>query len=133
LSRASDAAVRQVIEECNTYFQRKPYRQWFDQLGNFILKALDASYYDTSACHLDLVQWATDPTWGRLTPSNKRKQLLEADSPFLLEQLRNEKIKLLLVNGMGVWRQLRMLPRTKPLRGGTASLPSVISLYATHV
>lgn len=111
LSIASEDAVRQVVEECNDYFQREPY-QWFNQLQNFILKELDASYYDYSACHLDLVQWATNPTWGSL-PSNTRKQLLKADCPFLLEQLRNEKIKLLLVNGTGVFVHLQKLTAMK--------------------
>lgn len=32
--------------------------------------------------------------------------MLNADSPFLVEQLSNENIELLLVNGMGVVRQL---------------------------
>ena len=32
LSRAPHETVLQVLEECNTYFQRQPYRQWFDKL-----------------------------------------------------------------------------------------------------
>jgi hypothetical protein len=109
LSRASDDVVRQVVEECNTYFHRNPYGQWFDQLER-ILAAVDNSYYDdSSACHLDLVQWATDPTWSRLKPPHIRAQLLGSDGPFLLQQLRNEQIKLLLVNGMGVIRRLQKL------------------------
>jgi hypothetical protein len=108
LSCASDDTVRQVVEECNAYFQGKPYNQWFNQLES-ILAALKVSYKDSSACHLDLVQWATNPTWSRLKPANVRSQLLRADGPFLLEQLRNEKIKLLLVNGKGAFVQLQKL------------------------
>ncbi|MGD0090158.1 MAG: hypothetical protein ABSE73_09580 [Planctomycetota bacterium] len=99
--------IAQVLEECNGYFKpnRNPYRRWFDPLDK-ILKACGASYYDGSACHLDLVQWATDPTWGNLRPADLRSRLIEADSPFLVKQLRNENIRLLLVNGMGVKREL---------------------------
>jgi hypothetical protein len=102
LSASSPAAV---FGACNSYFLRKPYTQWFDRF-NAILKAFDASYYDGSACHLDLVQWATDPTWNRLEGSIKER-LIEEDAPFLLNQLReNPGISLLLVNGGGAWKQL---------------------------
>jgi hypothetical protein len=109
LSLASEKTIRQVVEDCNDYFHRKPYKKWFDQL-EVILKTVGASYYDdSSACHLDLVQWATEPTWGHLKPPHIRTQLLGSDGPFLLQQLQNEQIKLLLVNGMAVIRRLRKL------------------------
>ena len=106
LSNAPQEAIARVLDDCNTYFRRNPLRQWFDQLER-ILKAIGASYYDGSACHLDLVQWATDPTWGDLRPAALRKRLLDADASFLIEQLCNENIRLLLVNGMGVFQRLR--------------------------
>jgi hypothetical protein len=96
--------VVKVLEGCHDYFQRKPYRWWFDQLTP-MLTACDASYYNGSACHLDLVQWATKSTWGSL-PSAVRSQLLANDSPFLAGQLRNPRLRWLLVNGMSVIRQL---------------------------
>ena len=108
LSRAPEDAIRQVVEDCNTYFRRNPYHRWFNQLER-VLKVIDASYYDHSACHLDLVQWATDPAWGKLRLPNVRHQLLESDGPFLLQQLRNEQIRVLLINGRGVIRQLQKL------------------------
>lgn len=107
LTTASDEAVRRIFEGCNSYFGRQPYRRWFDKLER-ILKPLGASYYDRAdrgsacqACHLDLVQWATDPTWSKLPPA-KREQLLEFDVPFLRRQLFEGNIKLLLMNGGGV-------------------------------
>jgi hypothetical protein len=65
------------------------------------LKKLGASYYDGSACHLDLVQWATDPVWGQLPPPEKAK-LIDADLCFLDRQLSREKIRILLLNGSGI-------------------------------
>ena len=106
LTNAPLDVIGRVIDDCNGYFQRNPYRNWFGQLEP-IVKAIGASYYNGSACHLDLVQWATDPTWGNLQPASLRKRLLAADAPFLIEQLRNENIRMLLVNGMGVLHQLR--------------------------
>ena len=107
LSRAPHETVLQVLDECNTYFERQPYRQWFDRLEP-ILAAFGASYYDRSGCHLDLVQWATDPTWAKLKAA-VRKRLLADDAPFLARQLENERLRLMLVNGMGALRELRRL------------------------
>ena len=100
LGKAPAAAIHQVLADCNGYFQRNPYRRWFDQLEP-VLKACGASYYDETACHLDLVQWATDPAWSNL-PIEVQRRLLRDDAPFLLEQLTNENIEILLLNGQMV-------------------------------
>ncbi len=99
-------AVAQVVHDCHSYFQRNPYRIWFDQLEK-ILKACGVSYYDGSACHLDLVQWATNPTWGKIKSRELQNQLIDADAKFLRHQLTAENINLLLVNGRGVKDQLQ--------------------------
>src|SRR5437016_1012532 len=44
LSKAPLEVIARVLEDCNGYFQRKPYRQWFDQLQP-ILNHCGASYY----------------------------------------------------------------------------------------
>lgn len=100
LGELSGAQVEQVLKSCRTYFQRQPYRRWFDDLEG-VLNPLGASYYDGSACHLDLAQWATEPAWGRLQPA-ARQRLLRDGIPFLLEQLRRSFIHLLLLNGTSV-------------------------------
>jgi len=105
LSIAPVSKVLEVLEECNSYFQRRPYREWFDQFMP-MLRNCDASYYEGSACHLDLVQWATDPTWGKLE-RNVRKRLIAEDAGFLASQLQCENLRLMLVNGIGAWKQLR--------------------------
>jgi hypothetical protein len=64
------------------------------------VKHVGASYYDGSACHLDLVQWATDPVWSGLDPA-EAEALLKADIPFLRQQLAQEEIRLVLLNGTG--------------------------------
>jgi hypothetical protein len=97
--------IEQVLADCDRYFYGRPYRRWFDQLEP-ILQACSGSYYDGTACHLDLVQWATDPTWAQLDPA-VRARLIRQDAAFINAQLQNEGIRLLLVNGNGVLTQLR--------------------------
>src|SRR4051794_16684783 len=62
LTSAPDATVERVLAGCNGYFRRRPYN-WFNKLER-VLRYVGASYFDDTACHLDLVQWATDPVWG---------------------------------------------------------------------
>ena len=100
LEDAQTATIERVLARCNDYFAGNPYRRWFDQLEP-ILNAVQVSYYDGSACHLDLSQWATDPTWNELD-GGIRQRLIADGAPFLAEQLRNEMIELLLLNGRAV-------------------------------
>lgn len=100
LCTAPGDIVARVLAGCDGYFQRNPYWQWFRPLEE-LLRGLDASYIDASACHLDLVQWATDPIWRELTPPTRRA-LITADAAFLRQQLTQERITMLLLNGRGV-------------------------------
>ena len=105
LDHASDTVVAEVVADCIGYFQRNPYRRWFDQLQR-ILDPLGVSYYNGSAAHLDLVQWATDPVWRHLSPPT-RARLLRDDAAFLRQQLENEQIAVLLLNGRSVIAHLQ--------------------------
>src|SRR5205823_98443 len=80
--------------------ERNPYRRWFDVLER-VLNSVGVSYYRGTACHLTLVQWATNPTWA-LLPESSREALLERDVPFLAERLAAERIEVVLLNGRSV-------------------------------
>jgi hypothetical protein len=100
LREAPQEHIARVYDGCSTYFQRNPYRRWFDLLEE-PLQALGASYYQGSAAHLDLAQWATDPVWGKL-PSADRLTLINDGRDFLRWQLAQPKLQLALVNGRTV-------------------------------
>lgn len=100
LSTVSRDLIRRVFDGCNGYFLRCPYRKWFDVLEK-VLRRLGVSYYTGTACHLDFVQWATDPTWGELRRLH-RERLMERDLSFLQQQLSQENLRLLLLNGSGI-------------------------------
>jgi hypothetical protein len=63
-----------VVADCAAYFQRNPYRRWFDPLDELLRAGVGASFYDGTACHLDLVQWATDPVWGQMSDERARRR-----------------------------------------------------------
>jgi hypothetical protein len=124
LESASADTVCRVFYACNNYFHRCPYR-WFNPLEK-ILKHIGASYYDGSACHLDLVQWATNPVWRRLSRSDQTK-LIDADLPFLNAQFSKEEFRLLLLNGTGIKEEYEerlggRLTESPLLRGGRLRL-----------
>jgi|HubBroStandDraft_6_1064221.scaffolds.fasta_scaffold21813_3 hypothetical protein len=116
LDELTDAQADEVLEECASYFSRNPYRQWFDQLDDLIGVACDASYYDGSACHLDLVPWATGPAWGQIEAS-ARERLLAAGVPLLGRQLDRYAFDVVLLNGRGVIEEI--------LAAGLAELSAV--------
>ena len=95
--------IRNAIEECAGYFLpgRNPYRRWFDPLDEILRAALGVSFYDHTACHLDLVQWATRPAWGEL-PKQAREILLLEGLPHLQCLLRHGSVRTVLLNGRQV-------------------------------
>jgi hypothetical protein len=114
-----DASLGSVIvDECAGYFERRPYH-WFLPLDRILREGADVSYFEGSACHLDLVQWATSPLWSGLDDS-VRARLLAEDEPFLVRQFRQEHYRLVVVNGRTVMRWVE--------RAGLASWKKVVQL-----
>jgi hypothetical protein len=82
---------------------------WFGHLEKVLQPGLGVSYRDGFACHLDLVQWATKPKWSSLDKQTQNV-LLQDGTEHLQNQLLNEKISHVVVNGTSVWNELK---RTK--------------------
>jgi hypothetical protein len=119
-----------LMADCVGYFRRNPYRSWFDPLNEVVRAATKASYYDNSACHLDLVQWATDPTWGSL-PEWARRLLLSEGLPHFLYLLRQSCIRIVLLNGIKVVEQVRSSGLVRLERCGRMPVSATVpcSLY----
>lgn len=95
--QVDERAAAAIIDDCASYFERNPYR-WFNVLDRVLTEALGVSYFHKTACHLDLVQWATDPIWKELG-RDQQERLLEGDREFLRRQLTHEGYKVAIVNG----------------------------------
>ncbi len=129
----TDSQVLQVIHDCARYFDpdRNPYRQWFDPLDRLLRDGIDVSYYDSTACHLDLVQWATDPVWRGIEDEDVRRLLLEDGLAHLCTQLRRENIRLVLLNGRTVLDQVQAVGLADLIPAGELELGrTTCSLYA---
>jgi hypothetical protein len=115
----TDEQVQKIVGASDLYFQNNPYH-WFNDLDKILKGGFNASYFDGSACHLDLSQWATDPTWSSLTKA-QQQLLLDDGVEHLQFQLTSRNISHVIVNGRAVWEEIK---RTK-----TAEFNDVDKIY----
>ncbi|MBP2416870.1 hypothetical protein ACFFOM_15380 [Microlunatus capsulatus] len=103
--------ARQAVEDCNRYFDhdRNHYHKWFGPLDKLLAAAIGGGYGDGTACHLDLVQWATDPVWGKLANRADKEALLREGRPHLELLLARSNVRLILANGRAVVDQLQRI------------------------
>ncbi len=94
----TDEQVAATIDRSYRYFRVNPHRPRFAALQELLTGIGAGSYDDDTACHLHLVQWATNPAWSGLTPA-VRTQLIAADADFLRWQLGTAAVQRVLVNG----------------------------------
>lgn len=98
-----------VIQGCFSYFENNPY-EWFDALQEYALNPVGASFKNGTACHLDLVQWATDPVWqDPKMPKEIKSLLLNDDKDFLEYQLTHYNFSHVFLNGSTVLNQVEKL------------------------
>lgn len=94
--------LRSIGNSCSSYFLGNPYDRWFRRLDQIIAGA-NASYYGglVSACHLDLIPYATEQKWTDLT-FRQRSLLLAVSADTLALLLRDSRVQLLILNGQSV-------------------------------
>lgn len=104
-SLSREQAIK-VIEGCYSYFKTKNHYDWFEHLNSNMNAYFKADYYDGSAAHLDLVQWATHPVWGGIKNKKTKELLLNADINFLNHQINMKDYEAIYLNGATVFEQL---------------------------
>ena len=89
--------------KCKYYFLGNPYWSWFSHLEELLLQV--GASYKTTACHLDLSPWATDPIFGNLNPQ-QQQNLLNHDRDFLNWQIVESPIRTVLFTGATVYKTI---------------------------
>ncbi len=104
---ADHEALRNILSACEEYFDVNPYGRWFGVLERLLI-ALDASYYGTgaSACHIDVVPFATHAKWGEL-PRAAQADLLRMGLDATALLLRDSRVQVLVLNGRSVASALK--------------------------
>lgn len=95
-SPLADDHGRAILDGCASYFGVNMYA-WFKPLNRILTESIGAAYGE-SACHLDLVQWATKPVWRNLNATSQQT-LLKDGVRFLARQIETERYPLVVVNG----------------------------------
>ena len=119
----SPAQAEDVVAASRRYFRTNPYLKWFSPMERWILEPLGASYFDGSACHLDLSQWATQPVWKNLAES-QRAELLRQDAPFLEQQIEEGRFRLIVLNGKSAISQMMTAGIVELERTNSVKTPS---------
>ena len=101
----ADADIRHIERIWETYclyFSSNPYNSWFNTL-EYVIAGANVSYYDSnmSACHLDLIPYATSEKWSFLTQT-QRRLLISMTGDTLGTILRESSILTLILNGSSV-------------------------------
>ena len=126
----TESQIAQVIADCASYFGRQPYLRWFLPLDAVLRAGLGVSYFDASACHLDLVQWATSPVWSQIANPKIRQLLLDDGVPHLRAHLQRGTVRTVLLNGRTVVDQAERAGLVALVQAGTLPLPhTACSLY----
>ena len=110
-----------MIDTHDLYFAYNPYHRWFDKLDAVIAGA-NVSYYDPaqSACHLDIVPFATGEKWSGLF-NKQRSVLIEASADLLGLTLRSSSVGTVILNGNSV---ARVFERLAGVRFEKGTVPS---------
>ncbi|MCK2017956.1 hypothetical protein [Peribacillus frigoritolerans] len=111
-SNITDKHVNQIVDYCERYFERyyttgirkikkNPlyYKSWFNPMEKMMNDIYGVSYLDGSACHLDISQWATNNTWGKLTETQRKAIVGKRDLELLRQQVLNNNYEIILLNG----------------------------------
>ena len=106
-AQAGERHVRLIWDACRFYFSNNPYDRWFKHLDG-VISGAGFSYYAPlhNACHFDLVPFATENTWDRLT-AQQRVQLIDASADTLGSLLRYSSVQVLILNGSDVFNEFQ--------------------------
>ena len=103
----NESVAKRVLEESNSYFRRdESVYKWFEPLQTYVLDPVKASFRDSTASHLDLVQWSTAPVWGSIKDAKAQDLLIQDDIRFLGELLKAASYKVVFMNGSTVVKTL---------------------------
>ena len=109
LNQLDEKDAERIIESCYNYFKTGNHYKWFDQMEEHVLEPTGYSYFDDTACHLDLIQWATDPVWSGIKSKEVQNMLLEQDKEFFIHQINKYNFETVFLNGKTVVEQVEKL------------------------
>jgi hypothetical protein len=112
----SDPELQVIESRQKSYFQSGEHLDWFDPAERF-LNLITTSVLGTlsfginraaNVMNVDIVKCPTDPVWGEIKEFHS--DYISNCGSLLIPQLFNESVKLVFVNGSGVYKYLKKVP-----------------------
>lgn len=99
---ADASHLKVIVTACEKYFSNNPYDIWFKKLDG-VISGTQASFYnpENSACHLDLIPYATKGKWTTLS-SEQKNILIHTSRSTLGLLVRDSPISVIILNGRSV-------------------------------
>ena len=101
------AEAQRILESNNKYFANGNHYEWFDKMEATVLNPMGYSYFDGTAAHVDVVQWATHPLWSGLDDQMFSDELIAPELDFLRKILTGRTYDYVLFNGKKVYEFFR--------------------------
>lgn len=94
--------IRLILDSYHDYFSVNPYDRWFRRLDQ-IISGTQMSYYSNpgTACHLDLIPYATQQRWSDLSP-RQQISLFGVANDALGRLVQESDLRVLILNGQSV-------------------------------
>ncbi len=108
-SKVEDYHLDLINFSCKEYFSRNPYDTWFKKL-DYLISETNTSFYSSveSACHLDLIPYATSCKWTELNRT-QRQSLMTAVGDTLGLLIKDSPVNVLILNGRSVVNNLESI------------------------
>ena len=106
---AKESHFKSIAGYCVDYFNRNPYDSWFKRLDHIISGTSRSFYFPSgTACHLDLIPYATHSKWAELSPIKKSNLLIQSSNSLGM-LLNNSEIQVIVLNGQTVVNNLERI------------------------
>ena len=95
--------ARVVLQGNKNYFKTGNHYKWFDDMEKWVLSPLGYSYFDGTAAHVDVLQWATHPVWSGIEDDVFTHEMISPDLELLRAILSQRTYDYVLINGKTVY------------------------------
>ena len=99
--------ARVVLQGNQNYFKTGNHYKWFDEMEKWVLNPLGFSYFDGTAAHVDVLQWATHPVWSGIEDDVFNSEIINPDVTLLAAILSQRTYDFVLINGKTVYAFFR--------------------------
>jgi hypothetical protein len=129
----TDSDIEKALEEQEQYFKGNYFKAWFDTAEGFLNKLTSKKYgklsfgignLKSNTTNIDICKCATTTIWGQLKKESKKRYISNC-LPFFIEQIFDEHVQGIIINGKGVYCELKKLLKSKQIFKGKTTIEEI--------